>query len=99
MVSYDNTIDLKETEYNYFYSMQYNYHLDDIQYALDYMDDVDDSKTSMTIVDHEIVGLLIYKVTYDDGSYLYLNYNDYTVTVELDDTTSISIESFGYRWE
>jgi hypothetical protein len=98
-VSYQATTDLMETEYNYYYSIRYEYHKDAINQAVTYLSTVDSVKTSSTIVDHSILAENIYQITYDDLSVMIVNYNDFEVTVTLPDDSTTTIGAYGYWLE
>jgi hypothetical protein len=94
-VSYNDTINLKETEYNVFYSIVFDDHLETILNTIDYIDQINLEITDRTIIDHQIISNNVYKVVYGDLTEVIVNYNDYSVSVEFESET-YEIEAFDF---
>lgn len=84
--------ELMYTEYNTLYSSTYSAWLDD---AASIYEDFNKNLTGVRdayMVNHEEVASDVYKVTYDNGTVIYVNYNAEAVTV--DGTVSVDAESY-----
>jgi hypothetical protein len=80
-ISYQNTISLKETEFNRYYSVEYENHKSTLYYALLYVKQIDDLIENSTIINHEIVSENVFVTTYEGNVKVYVNYNDFDVIV------------------
>jgi hypothetical protein len=98
-VSYNNTVDLKVTEYNYYYSIQFKNYITDISKAVEYVSFFNTLVSDRTITNHQIIGDRIYVTTYSNGEKVYVNYNDYDVNITLEDNSEITLDSFDYYIE
>ena len=80
-ISYENTKILKETEYNFYTSTEFDEWVDDIKYAYNkYETTIDDINGNIT--NHTVVGENLYYVSYDTGIDVIYNYNIYQVEYE-----------------
>ena len=94
-VSYQNTVSLKETEYNRYYSIEFINHQEQISEAIAYIKQVDTELQSTRIIDHIIISNNVFRTTYDDLTNVYVNYNDYAVTIETN-TGQQTIQPYDY---
>lgn len=95
-ISYEDTVDLKVSEFNYYYSIQFETYKTDIRDAIKYIENFDKLINDKTIVGHEIVSDNIYKTIYKSGEEVYVNYNDYNVVLTLEDDSTVSLLPYGY---
>lgn len=82
---------VKETEYDYMYSVHYNHWIDQ---AVEIYQEVNDALKLVNnekLVAHEKLSEGVYKSTFDNGVYFIVNYNLFDVTV---DDVSIEAESY-----
>jgi len=77
-LSYDNSTELRETEFNYYISTQYTNWLDRIVEQMNELDDLGIHEGYL--VGHERVASNVFKVTYSNGLEILINYNLIPVT-------------------
>lgn len=70
---------LKETEYDYLYSVNYNYWMDKAIDSYTRINEVFSNLQGQTIRNHEKVESGVYKVTYEKGTEILVNYNTYDI--------------------
>ncbi len=88
-LTYDDSRELLNTEYNYYMSTDYNNWLDVIEQQVKELDAL--GLYEGALVNHEILDKDVYRVTYSNGLKIILNYNLRDVTVGTD-----VIPSLGY---
>ena len=98
-VSYSNTVDLKVTEYNNFYSVSYDEVKEKLNNAMAEIEVIDNLLSSRTIIDHQIVSTNVFLTEYSDNVVVYTNYNDYEVTITTLLGTEIVLDAYGYYLE
>jgi hypothetical protein len=72
-LSYDNSRELRETEFNYYISTQYTNWLDRIEEQVKEIDEI--GIHGGYLVGHEQIANNVYKVTYSNGVVVLINYN------------------------
>lgn len=88
-LTYDDSRELLNTEYNYYMSTDYNNWLDVIEEQVNELDAL--GLYEGALVNHEILEKNVYRVTYSNGLKIILNYNLNDVTIGAD-----VIPSLGY---
>lgn len=86
-LTYDNSKELKNTPYNYYYSTQYSIWLDSIEDTVKELDEIGIHEGFL--VDHEKIENNVYKVTYSNGLEIILNYNLSDVTIGINTIPSM----------
>lgn len=81
-LTYDNSKELLNTEYNYYMSTDYNNWLDVIEEQVDELDEL--KLYEGQLINHEILGNNVYRVTYSNGLKIIINYNLSSVTIGTD---------------
>ncbi len=82
VIAYDNIAELKKNAYSEYYAVEYAVWKDSIVEEYKKLNEVLAPLQNQTITDHQILQERVVKVTYEDGTQIYLNYNNYAVTVE-----------------
>lgn len=77
----DNSL-VKETEYDYLYSVNYEYWFDKAIESYQEANEVLSKLQGKTIIQHSKIEDGVYKTIYDNGTEIVVNYNDYAVTVD-----------------
>jgi hypothetical protein len=77
-LSYDSSTELKETEFNYYFSTEYTNWLDQIETQVKALDELGIHESAL--VGHEWVTTNVFKVSYDNGLEILINYNLSAVT-------------------
>ncbi|WP_148300224.1 DUF5696 domain-containing protein [Paenibacillus sp. JCM 10914] len=88
---YAKSSSVKETEFDYLYSAQYKNWINEATAAYNEVDAVLGKVRTQTIKDHEMLEKGVYRTTYEDGTTVVVNYNDYAINVEGD-----TVEPLGY---
>ena len=88
---YAKSSSVKETEFDYLYSAQYQNWMDEAKIAYDEVNAVLSNVRTQVIKDHQMLETGVYQTTYEDGTTVVVNYNDYAVNVG-----GIAVESMGY---
>ena len=78
-LSYDDSIELLNTEYNYYMATKYDYWLDTIDKQISELDDI--QLHEGYLVNHELLATNVYEVTYSHGLKIIINYNLSAVTI------------------
>ena len=81
VVGYENIKELKINGYSEYYAVEYATWKDAIVEEYEKLNGVLAPLQNQTIIDHEVMNNRVVKVTYDGGTEIYLNYNNYAVTV------------------
>ncbi|WP_052350493.1 DUF5696 domain-containing protein [Paenibacillus gorillae] len=89
---YAKSSSVKETNFDYFYSSQYKDWIGEATAAYNEVNNVLRQARNQFIVDHELLEKGVYQTTYEDGTTVVVNYNDYAINVNGD-----AVESMGYR--
>jgi len=92
MLTYEKTENLRNTEFNHLFTSRY---IDWIEPALSMYKEFNQNFGSLwseTIIKHEEVDSDLIRVTYSNGTMIYLNYNDETSVFE-----EISIDALSYK--
>jgi len=92
VVGYQNIPELKVNGYGEYYAVEYAIWKESIIEEYEKLNEVLAPLQDETIVDHQILGDRVVKVTYSNNTSLYLNYNTFAVTSE-----GLEIESMGFR--
>ncbi len=91
MLSYDDSTQLKNSDFNKFYAVNYSFFKDIIIQSNDayetFLSDIDNAD----IANHEVIENGLTKVSYKNGKVAYFNYNNVTLKVD-----GISVEPFSY---
>ena len=82
---------VKETEFDYLYSADYRNWIEEAKTAYDELNAVQSNLRTQVIKDHQLLETGVYQTTYEDGTAVVVNYNDYTV-----DVGGIAVEPMGY---
>lgn len=77
-LSYDSSTELKETEFNYYFSTEYTNWLDQIETQVKALDELGIHESAL--VGHEWIATNVFKVSYDNGLEILINYNLSAVT-------------------
>lgn len=89
--TYEQNAAVKETEYDYFYSVQYKEWIDLAQQLYGEMNEVMKQAQGKGIVSHEKLADGVYKTGYENGFYVIVNYNAAPVTAG-----GVTIEAEGF---
>ncbi len=82
MLSSKSVDKLRDTEYSYLYSMQYDLLKDDIKAVTEKYNEAMKTIGKAKIVNHRLVDENIFETTYENGTKIYSNYNGIDMTVE-----------------
>lgn len=82
VLAYQNIPELKINGYGEYYAVRYEDWKEDLVKEYNTLNEVLSPLQNCTITDHEILGNRIVKVTYSNGTQIYLNYNNFAVTYE-----------------
>lgn len=93
-LSYKDSSLLKNSEFNYYYSTQYEHWVDSLQEIYEAYEEAFDTIGTNEIINHEIVGDNVYRTTYRSGVSVIVNYNSYEVVIG-----EQTIEPLGYSIE
>lgn len=88
---YAKSSSVKETEFDYLYSAQYKNWIQEATAAYNEVDEVLRKVRSQTIRDHRMLEKGVYQTTFENGTTVVVNYNDYAINVEGD-----AVEAMGY---
>lgn len=77
----DNSL-VKETDYNYLYSVNYKTWLEDAAAAYHEVNDVLKHVAGKNMMQHEILAHNVRKMEYEDGTSIIVNYNSYDVQID-----------------
>jgi len=88
---YAKSSSVKGTEFDYLYSAHYQNWMDEAKRAYDEVNAVLSRIRTQVIKDHRMLERGVYQTTYEDGTTVIVNYNDYLVHVG-----DATIESMGY---
>ena len=91
-VSKDRDDNIKKSEFNNLYAICYKDLKDSILSDYEYVGNALNGVYGTKITSHEILSSNVVKVTYNDGTYFIINYNEYPVTVE--NTTVKAVDYF-----
>ncbi|GGG53461.1 DUF5696 domain-containing protein [Paenibacillus radicis (ex Gao et al. 2016)] len=89
---YAKSSSVKETSFDYFYSAHYKDWISEATAAYNEVNTALQQARTQFIVGHEELEKGVYQTTYEDGTTVVVNYNDYAVKVK-----SEAVESMGYR--
>ncbi len=92
VVAYDNIAELKVNGYSEYYAVHYEQWKDRIIEKYLELNKVLAPLQDKLIVNHEILAKNVVKVSYENGTAIYLNYNNFAVTVD-----SFAISAMGYQ--
>lgn len=81
-LTYEGSEDLMYTDYSLLFSSEYQSWIDDAKEIYDEMNENLSDVWNSFIVNHEEVQDEVYKVTYENGKSVYVNYTDESVTVD-----------------
>ncbi|RLD44505.1 MAG: hypothetical protein DRI86_07335 [Bacteroidetes bacterium] len=90
-LSYDNSRELRETEFNYYFSTQYTNWIDRIELQVNQLDEL--GIHDGYLVGHERVGNNVFKVTYSNGLEILINYN----LNQVDDVLGYDLPAMSYK--
>ncbi|MBR3837067.1 MAG: hypothetical protein IKJ74_02885 [Clostridia bacterium] len=82
VVAYDNIAELKNNGYSEYYAVEYATWKDAIVEEYKKLNEVLAPIQGARIVEHEILDNRVVKVSYEGGTQVYLNYNNFAITVE-----------------
>ncbi len=91
VLAYDNISELKTNGYSEYYAVEYATWKESIVKEYQKLNEVLAPIQNACITEHEILDNRVVKVTYDGGTEIYLNYNNYAITVE-----GLEIEAMGF---
>lgn len=83
---------LKDSAYNYLYSVSYDTYQDEIKEVYDTCVNIHAQIGTSEIVDHQVIQDQVFKTTYSNGTTVIVNYNLYDVT--LTDGTVVGAEDY-----
>jgi hypothetical protein len=89
---YANPSAVKDTEYNYLYASNFVNWIDEAEAAYEEVNAVLRQVRTKAIIDHKKLGKGVFATTYEGGTQVIVNYNNYSVNAEGD-----LIEAMGYR--
>jgi len=98
-ISAQNTVDLKVTEYNDYYSISYDEVKDKIELTMDEIEYIDSLLTSRIITNHSIIANNVFMTEYNNSTNVYTNYNDFEVTITTILGSEITLDGYGYYLE
>lgn len=81
-LSYEDSIELRDTEYNYYLSTQYENWLDDMEHMVETLNDIGIHQGRL--IRHTVIQNNVVEVEYSNGVILLLNYNLSPVTIGTD---------------
>ncbi|MBE6552275.1 MAG: hypothetical protein E7665_09100 [Ruminococcaceae bacterium] len=81
VVAYDNTPELKDSDFSYYYSIRYEIWKEDIVATYNELNSVLGKVKNATIENHEFIDYRIVETTYSNGVKFVLNFNNYEVKV------------------
>jgi len=82
LLSYENTSELKNTEFSNYYSVDYSIWKEDLIAEYNKLNSALKGVKNSLIVGHEFIESRVVCVTYDNGTSFVLNYNNYPVTID-----------------
>jgi hypothetical protein len=88
---YEKPSVVKETEFDYLYSASYQNWMDEAKLAYDEVNNMLSRVRTQIIKDHQMLEAGVYQTTYEDGTTIVVNYNDYAVNVG-----GAAVEAMGY---
>jgi hypothetical protein len=88
---YAKSSSIKGTDFDYLYSAQYQNWMDEAKIAYDEVNAVLSKVRTQVIKDHQMLETGVYQTTYEDGTTVVVNYNDFAVNVR-----GIAVEPMGY---
>jgi hypothetical protein len=88
---YANSSSVKETEFDYLFSANYRNWIDEAKSAYKEVNAVLSKVRTQPIINHSMLEKGVYQTTYEDGTTVIVNYNDYAIKVKGD-----AVESMGY---
>lgn len=92
LLTYEDTADLLYTNSNDVFSAKYSVYKDEIIEYYNKLKEINDQVMDSYIVNHEEPEDNVAVVTYDNGVVIYVNYNDYSVTVD-----GVIVEPLSYK--
>lgn len=98
-ISSQNTVDLKVTEYNDYYSISYDEVKEKIRLTMTEIDVIDSLLTSRVITNHSIITNNVFMTVYNHSTSVYTNYNDYEITITTNLGNEIILDAYGYYIE
>lgn len=81
VIAYDNTPELKDSKFSYYYSIRYEIWKEDIIATYNELNSVLSKVKNATIENHEFIDYRIVETTYSNGVKFVLNFNNYEVKV------------------
>ena len=82
VLAYDNISELKTNGYSEYYAVEYATWKESIIEEYNKLNEVLTPLQNLCITGHDILGNRVVKVTYEDGTQIYLNYNNFAVQAE-----------------
>ena len=92
VVAYDNIAELKLNRYTEYYAVEYSVWKESIIEEYQKLNEVLAPLQDQLIVGHEILADRVVKVTYENGTQIYLNYNSFAINVN-----DFEIPAMGYH--
>ena len=92
VIAFDNISELKINGYSEYYAVGYDVWKDSIVEEYKKLNEVLSPLQDKLIVNHQILQERVVKVTYENGTEIYLNYNNFAVSVD-----NIEISAMGYH--
>ncbi len=92
ILTYDNVDVLKNSDYSYLYSVQYDVVKEELEKVYEEVSRIRQEMGTSEIVGHETLMDGVYKTTYATGATVTVNYNLYDVTI--DKGTTLAAESY-----
>ena len=89
VIAYRNISELKTNEHSEYYAVEYATWKESIVEEYTKLNEVLAPLQDARIVEHEILGNRVVKVTYEGGTVIYLNYNNFAVTAEGQELTAM----------
>ncbi len=94
VLAYKNIAELKKNGYSEYYAVEYAVWKDTIVEEYKKLNEVLSPLQNQIITGHDILQERVVRVTYENGTEIYLNYNNYAVTVE-----GLEIPAMGFQAE
>jgi len=82
VVAYDNTQELKNSDFSYYYSIRYDIWKEDIIATYEKLNETLSLVRNATIENHEFIDYRVVETTYSNGVRFVLNFNNYEVKID-----------------